>query len=162
MSAQMKRPLLVFLAVATLGHHQVAACAPKDPLCAPLQAFAASVRPNESKEFAFHTMWGGPFKDDPSAQVMYQARCIHNGFEPGKAVCSYLLKHGQIEFSDIDAKHALECLSPTTRLGRQVGLDRGVFTLSYGTDRRGSHVKILYGEDAEIGGMVLRITAEGY
>jgi hypothetical protein len=107
-------------------------------------------------------MWGGPFKDDPSAQVMYQARCIHNGFEPGKAVCSYLLKHGHIEFSDIEAKRALECLSPATRFGQPLGLERGVFTLRYGTDRRGSRMKILYGEDSESGGMVLRIVAEGY
>jgi hypothetical protein len=157
----MKRLLSIVLAVAALGHSQNAACAPKDQLCAPLQAFAASVQPKERKEVAFHTMWGGPFKDDPSAQVLYQTRCIHNGFEPGKAVCSYLMKHGQVEFSDIDAKRALECLSPATRLGR-LRLDSGAFALSYGTGRRGSHVKILYGEDSEIGGMVLRITAEGY
>jgi hypothetical protein len=157
----MKRPLSIVLAFATLGHLQVAACAPKDPLCAPLKAFAASVEPNERQEFAFHTMWGGPFKDDPSAQVIYQKRCFHNGFEPGKAVCSYLLKHGNIEFSEIDAKRALECLSPATRLGR-LRLDSGVFTLSYGTDRRGSHVEILYGDDSVMGGMVLRIVAEGY
>ena len=161
MSGQMKRPLAIVLAVAALGHLQEAACAPKDPLCAPLRAFAASVQPKERQEFAFHTMWGGPFKDDPSAQVLYEARCIHNSFEPGKAVCSYLMKHGQIEFSDIDAKRALECLSPATSLGR-LRLDSGVFALSYGTDRRGSHVKILYGEDSEMGGMVLRIIAEGY
>lgn len=157
----MKRPLCIVAAFATLGHLQVAACASKDPLCTPLKAFAASVRPDERQELAFHAMWGGPFKDDPSAQVLYETRCVHNGFEPGKAVCSYLLKHGHIEFSDIDAKRALECLSPATRLG-PLRLDSGVFRVNYGTDRRGSHVKILYGEDPEIGGMVLRISAEGY
>jgi len=157
----MKRLFSIVLAVAAVGHLQKAACAPKDQLCPPLQAFAASVPPKEREEIAFHTMWGGPFKDDPSAQVLYQTRCIHNGFEPGKAVCSYLMKFGQVEFSDIDAKRAVECLSPATRMGR-LRLDSGAFALSYGTDRRGSHVKILYGEDSEIGGMVLRITAEGY
>jgi hypothetical protein len=158
----MKLPVQIVLAVVTLGYLHVAACAPKDPLCALLQAFVASVQPNERREFAFHTMWGGPFKDDPSAQVMYQARCIHDGYEPGKAVCSFLLKHGHVEFSDIEAKRALECLSPATRFGQPVGLERGVFTLRYGSDQRGSHVKILYGEDSELGGMVLRIDAKGY
>ena len=157
----MKRPLRIVLAIVVLGHIRVAACAPKDPLCAPLKVFAASVQPDERQELAFHTMWGGPFNDDPSARVIYQTRCIHNGFEPGKAVCSYLLKSGHIEFSDIDAKRALECLSPATHLG-PLRLASGVFRLSYGTERRGSHVEILYGEDSEMGGMVLRIAAEGY
>lgn len=159
MSGQMKRPLRIALAVAALGHLQLGACAPKDPLCVPLHAFVAAVQPGESKEFAFHTMWGGPFKDEPSEQVLYETRCIHNDFEPGKAVCSYLSKHGHVEFSYIEAKRALECLSPGTRFGSPVTLHRGAFTLRYGTDRR---VKIVYDEDSEIGGMVLRIAAEGY
>ena len=87
----MKLFLRAALVVATFGHLQIAESAPKDPLCAPLQDFVASVGPTQRSEFAFHTMWGGPFKDDPSAQSMYQARCINNGDEPAKAVCSYLL-----------------------------------------------------------------------
>ncbi len=157
----MNRSVRLVLAVAGIGLLQVA-CASDDALCAPLVAFVSAVPPKQSREFAFHTIWGGAFKDDPSPQAMYQARCIHHGFEPGKAVCDYLLKNGHVEFPGIDARRALECLSPTTHLDGRVRVDRGDFSLTFGTDERGSLVKVLFDADPEVGGMVLRITAEGY
>jgi len=132
-----------------------------DPLCTSLRAFAASVKPNETRELTFHTSWGGNFKGE-SEQVMYAVRCNHNGYAPAQAVCAYLVKNASIEFAGSNAKRAISCLSPHTIFGPHVDFNQGDFSLSYGTPDRGSLVAVKLYEDTQLGGMALTISAEGY
>ena len=66
------------------------------------------------------------------------------------------------EFSGNNAEQALARLSKGTQFGPHVQLIQAEFSLSYGSDERGSNVTIKYNEDRGIGGMVLTITADGY
>ena len=138
-----------------------AALAKTDPLCAPLRAFVASVKPDETKTFEFHTSWGGNFKD--SAQPAFFAkRCNHFGYGPAGAVCTYLMEHGATEFSDTNFKRAVMCLSPQTRLDSGLSVSGAAMSLSYGSPDRGAHVSLEFSEDSQLGGMVLKVAADGY
>jgi hypothetical protein len=119
------------------------------------------VGPNDHREFAFHTVWGGNFNDSPDPAV-FAKRCDHDGYAPAKAVCDYLMQNGAVEFSGNNAKHALVCLSPRTRFAPGVSLDRGDFSLSYGSPVRGSNITVEFTQDKTLGGMVLRVAADGY
>ena len=135
-----------------------------DPLCSPLRAFVSSVAQNETREFTFHTSWGGAFKDaaEDTAEVMYARRCTHGGYEPAKAVCGYLMEYGAVEFSGINAKRVIGCLSPGTTFANRMHLDRVVLRFDYGTDDVGANVTVSFLEDVAVGGMALRVTADGY
>jgi len=118
---QMKDILItVLLAVATCATGSAHA----DPMCPPLRAFVASVKPSETKELTFHTLWGGNFKAE-SEPAAYAKRCIHNDYASAKSVCSFLMDHGAVEFAGNNVKRALSCLSPQTTFGRLVDLNRG-------------------------------------
>ena len=132
-----------------------------DALCAPLIAFAKSVAPDEERTLTFHTSWGGNFKDDPEP-VIFAKRCIHHGYGPAMKVCSYLMEHGAVEFSDNNLKRAVMCLSPATRFDSRLSLGSASISLPYGTSERGSRINIDFAEDPKIGGMVLKIAADGY
>jgi hypothetical protein len=41
---------------------------------------------------------------------MYAKACEHNGYEPGKALCAYLLENTSTEFAGINARRALRCM----------------------------------------------------
>ena len=157
----MKHSLFLIGLIAIVGPSQAAVRKAPDPFCAPLQAFARSVRSDEHHEFTFHTLWGGNFNDSPDPAV-FAKRCDHNGYAPAKAVCDYLMENGAVEFSGNNAKHALACLSPGTRFAPLVSLDLGAFSLSYGTPERGSNLTVEFSEDKKLGGMMLRVAADGY
>jgi hypothetical protein len=133
-----------------------------DELCAPLRAFVASVKPDETKKIEFHTSWGGNFKDEKDNNVIYAKRCNDDGYAPAEAVCAYLMENGSVEFAGRNAKRALTCLSPGTTFAPKMALNRAEISFSYGTDERGSNVTLQLAEDAKIGGMVLTISADGY
>lgn len=158
----MKNPFAFILLVAAIASFPEASAGSGDPLCRPLRGFVSSVRPGEAREFVFHTRWGGGFNDSPGEQVIYAKRCIHNGYAPAKAVCEYLMDHGAVEFSGNNVKRALVCLSPGTHFANQVELNQGAFSLSYGSQKRGSLLAVEFKEDVDIGGMVMSIKAEGY
>ncbi len=151
---------LVALLFFTATGHAIAA-EPADPLCKPLELFVASIGPDQSHELAFHTSWGTNFKNSPEP-VIFAKQCSHHGYAPAEAACRALMEHGAVEFSALNAQRAIVCLAPDTRFGRRVDLQRGAFFLRHGTDERGSHVTVEYAEDQEMGGMVLRVVAEGY
>jgi hypothetical protein len=130
-------------------------------MCVPLRAFVASVKAGETRKLEFHTSWGTGFKDSTDREIAAK-RCIYNGYAPAEAVCDYLMDHEPIEFSDIEAKQAIECLSSGTHFGSQFRLHTADVDFSYGTERRGSNVTIQYDKDSKLGGMVLSITADGY
>lgn len=162
MSEQTSRsPWAVALVIAAITSPAIAKEKP-DPLCAPLRAFVESVKPDDHRELAFHTIWGGDFKDVPATHKIYAKRCIHNGYEPASTVCAYLIEHGAAEFAGNNAERAISCLSPGTTFAPRFNLNTASVSFSYGTDDRGSQVTMDYKDDADIGGMVLRITADGY
>ena len=156
------KPSFHFVAlVAATASLQTFAGEPKDPLCAPLQAFVASVVPGESRALIFHTRWGANFKDSVEDAVSAK-RCIHSGYAPAKAVCELLMERGSVEVSGNNGERALMCLSPGTRFARRIDMLRGAFSFKYGTEERGSNVKLLFDEDLQLGGMALQIVADGY
>ena len=137
------------------------AIAKSDPLCAPLRAFVDSVKPDETQTFEFHTSWGSNFKDSTESAI-FAKRCNHFGYGPAELVCAYLMEHGATEFSDNNLKRAVMCLSPKTRLDSGLSVSDVVISFTYGSDDRGSDITLEYSEDAQIGGMVLKLTADGY
>lgn len=131
-----------------------------DALCKPLRDFVASVKPHESHAFTFHTIWGGNFRNEPE-RALYAKRCNHNGYEPAKAICAFLVEHGATEFSELNVGRVITCLSRNTRFDEGLSLQRGAFRLNYCTKNRGSIVSIDFFEDEEMGGMRMRVLAEG-
>ncbi len=148
------------LLIALLTFQQAVAARP-DPMCPPLRAFLASVGPDETREFTFHTSWGSNFKDDPDLALRAK-RCIHNGYGPAMKICDYLMEHGATEFSDNNVKRAITCLSPKTRFAPGMSLNQGTLTFSHGTSNRGSWVEIEFSADKQLGGMAFHLKADGY
>ena len=72
------------------------------------------------------------------------------------------MENGSIEFSNTNAERVVRCLAPDTRWGKHVQFEQGSLSLRYGTNDRDSHVTVSYGEDTEMGGMILRVAADGY
>jgi hypothetical protein len=135
--------------------------AAEDGLCKSLRSFIASVKPNETHVLRFRTSWGSNFNDEAEPAISAK-RCEHGGYDPAKAVCDYLMAHGATEFSGNNAKSAVSCLSKHTRLAAGMQINSISVSFSVGTESRGSLVDIDFVSDAEIGGMVLSITADGY
>jgi hypothetical protein len=138
-----------------------AGAAQPDPMCAPVRAFVGSVKPDDTRQVAFHTSWGSNFNGS-SVPAIFAKQCIHHDYAQAKELCAYLMAHGAVEFSGTNAQRALVCLSPGTRFNERVQLNQGEFSFSYGTDQRGSNVTLTYAPDTKLGGMVLAITADGY
>ena len=151
---------LLSIALVTLSL-PVTATAGTDPLCGPLREFVRSVQPGESKAIEFHSSWGGNFKD-ASEPAIFAKRCNHYGYGPAEAVCTYLMEHGAIEFSDNNLKRAVMCLSPKSRMDSGLSLNSAVISLTYGSPARGSRVNLEFDEDPQVGGMVLKLAADGY
>jgi hypothetical protein len=135
---------------------------PVNGLCDPLRKFVESVNPGESRVFEFHTSWGRGFKDSDDGETLAAKRCDDNGYGPAKAVCTYLMEQGAIEFSSREAKAAVRCLSPSTRFTDKFRLHSIDLSITYGTDDRGSNVDVKFAPDEHLGGMIMSITANGY
>jgi hypothetical protein len=148
--------LVVAVAVALPAH-----ASPPPELCKALRDFAESVKPDENREIAFRTSWGSNFKDD-SEPAFFAKRCSHNGYEPAKSVCDYLMEHGSTEFAGANVKNAIGCLSRKTHFAPLFELNAGEFSFSYGSPNRGALIDISLRDDKEIGGMVFQLTADGY
>ena len=131
-----------------------------ESLCTSLREFVSSVKPGETREFTFHTSWGQGF--DASPDTTAAKGCSHGDYLPAQKVCDYLMEHGSIEFAGNNVKEALGCLSPETRLPPTLRLGRASFSLSFGTQDRGSLVELEFYEDPEIGGMAFKVSANGY
>jgi hypothetical protein len=153
---------VAFIAImATSANFPALAGGTTDPLCKPLRAFIASVKPDESKELIFRTVWGSNFKGE-TQPALFAKSCDHGGYEPAATACKALMEQGTVEFSANNAIRVLSCLSPKTRFGSGVDLEHGAFSLTYGTPERGATVTIGYGEDSTMGAMALRVAADGY
>jgi hypothetical protein len=131
-----------------------------DGLCKPLKDFVGSVNPNETRVLKFHTIWGGGFNGSDQ-DAMFEKACEHNEYGPAKGLCAYLIESGAVEFAGENAKSVIRCLSTNTHFPN--GILHGIsYSLTVGTDDRGSHVDIEFFQDERFGGMVLSITASGY
>lgn len=150
----------IFLA---LGASAIPAAANRvpDSLCAPLLAFAASIDPDAHREIVFRTSWGGNFKD-ATENVFYAKRCEHSGYKEAKKVCDVLMKDASVEFGNQNAMQAIVCLSPKTRFPYRTSLETGEFSLMFGSENRGANISIVFEPDTVVGGMSLRIVADGY
>jgi len=132
-----------------------------DPLCAPLRAFIESVKSDETRTLEFHTSWGAHFKDSTEPAI-FAKRCNHFGYGQAEAVCSSLMESGSIEFAGSNLKRAVMCLSPKTRLDSGLSVSSAAISLSYGSPDRGANVSLELSEDTQIGGMVLKLAADGF
>ena len=137
------------------------AASARDPICAPLRAFASSVAPGQTQTVEFHTVWGGDFKS-VAARSLYAKRCMDHGYQPATALCSSLMQHGAIEFSGNNAKRAVACLSPSTRFASPMRPGGLSVSFAFGTPDRGSNITVLYRAATKMRGMVTVITAVGY
>jgi hypothetical protein len=150
--------LVAMFTMAVLAANSPATAA--DGLCKPLRDFVGSVRPDETRVLKFHTIWGGGFNGSDQ-KTMSEKACEHNEYAPGKVVCAYFMERGAVEFSGENAKSVISCLSSKTHFPN--GILHGIsFSLTFGSDNRGSNVDIDYSQDERLGGMVLSITANGY
>ncbi len=77
-------------------------------------------------------------------------------------LCDYWVENSSTEFAGINAVRAIECLSPDTKFARPVSVHVISMQFSFGSPNRGSLVDITLQEDAEVGGMALRVEASGY
>ena len=145
--------ITIFLSQAAIGED--------DNLCRHLTRFAQSVAVNETAVIELHTSWGANFKDDPE-EALTAKRCIHNNFPAGKAVCKYLMKNSSTEFSGINFKNILLCLDPKTKIDSDVYFNMASVSFSFGTDSRGALIELSLEKDENIGGMVLKLEADGY
>lgn len=150
----------VLIAFIALGAPFTAFAGP-DPLCDPLREFVKSVPREETRSLEFHTLWGANFEGAPEPAI-FAKRCNHHGYATAMAVCAYFMEHGAVEFSDNNLKRAATCLSPKTRIDASVSLHDTSMSLEYGNDDRGSTVTLAYLEDPQLGGMVLKVVADGY
>lgn len=150
---------LIFLTI-TLIVPQAYAEQPAE-FCDILKSFVGAVKPDETKEFVFSTSWGANFKDAPEP-VLLTKRCEHNDDPTAKKVCGYLIKHASVEFTSVAVKEAISCLSPNSNFDAQLTIKSGSFSVSYGTQERGSIVDITFSEDSMVGGMVFKLAVDGY
>ena len=154
------RPASVFVALFFMINQS--AFAKADPLCVPLQEFVNSVKKNEVREIVFHTIWGDDFKDTVEKSFGPQKRCAHEGYEPGQHLCSYLIEHGAAEFPHNNLRRSILCLSPKSSIDKNISFNNADIHLSYGDDENRAFVRITFGDDQVIGGVIMRIKAEGY
>jgi hypothetical protein len=143
----------------TLAAYQPASAS--DLLCNSLRAFAASVKPGETRSVRFLTIWGGNFKDR-EGKATGAKRCEYAGYEPAKAVCANLMEYGDIQFSGYNAKSAIQCLSRKTQFAPDTQVNAMSVSLIYGAKERGSRIAVVLKENNEVGGDLLTITANGY
>ncbi len=72
------------------------------------------------------------------------------------------MKDSSTEFGNVNAMRAVVCISPDIHFPRYIEFEHGEFSLHYGTEERGASISISFEEDQQIGGMALRIVADGY
>ncbi|HKU91120.1 MAG TPA: hypothetical protein VJP84_15105 [Steroidobacteraceae bacterium] len=132
-----------------------------DRLCDPLQAFLGSVAAGETRELKFHVIVGGNFKGR-EAPAYGARRCDYGDYEPGKALCTYLMAYGSVESPGYNAKQVIGCLSPKTRFAPGTWLYAISFATKVGTEARGNRVDVVLAEDKDLGGVSLSIKSTGY
>lgn len=132
-----------------------------DKLCGYLDAYLKTIGPDKSSTIELHTSWGSNFIGE-SEEAFAAKRCIRDESPLAKNLCNYLMENSSTEFSGVNFKRFLMCLSPKTKIERDVSFEIAFVSLSWGTDERGSLIELSLKNDKKIGGMVLKLEAEGY
>jgi hypothetical protein len=133
----------------------------KDDLCPILTKYIDSIGVDQKTTIELHTSWGSNFNDD-SDDVFAAKRCIRDESSSAKELCSYLMKNSSTEFAGINFKRFLSCLSPKSKIDINVYVNLASIELSYGNEDRGASIELSLEDDEKIGGMVLKMEAEGY
>jgi hypothetical protein len=81
-------------------------------MCPEIVAFANASSGTSLHSVRLTTDWGGTYakSEDPDEWVMAAKGCEHDGFEPGKVLCGYLLEETSTEFPGINFRRALRCI----------------------------------------------------
>jgi len=135
-----------------------------DGMCPAIAAFA-NASDASLRSVRLTTDWGGVYtrSDDPTHFVMAAKGCAHDGFEPGKALCAYLLEETSTEFPAVNYRRALRCL------GRRVSglsptddnkLPPSAMSRHVSDVRRGVTVKIELLNGTETTPRILEISAQ--
>ena len=151
----------LFFVLASIAGTPVVQASPSPEFCRVLRAFVMSVQPNESREFTFRTSWGSNFKG-AAEPALFARRCEPHGYAPAEKVCAYLMESGSTEFSGENVKDTIACLSRKTRFDPRLSLNEANFDFNYGSESSGALINITFKEDPAVGGMALRLVADGY
>lgn len=149
--------LLVLLAAA-LAFPKADASAPPS-LCKALRGFIESVQRHEERGFAFHLSLAGKPEGDSGA--INTKRCGHDGYESTVRLCDYLTQHGSPELNSASVKDAISCLSET-KFAPSFRPNGWNLSFNYGTEHRGALIEVTFEEGPEVGGVALRLEADGY
>jgi hypothetical protein len=132
-----------------------------DPICASLNTFVVSVKPDEKHKIEFRTSWFSNSKDPEVGQI--GKRCDHGGYEPARAACAVLMKNTSIEFAGSNAMRIIECLSPGTRFSSDMQLDHIDVEFQHGSESRGQLISLQLKEpNVANDPRVITIEVEGY
>ena len=96
------------LSVAALAGCSTAAMKREDSICAELATFAQATAIGETHQVVLRGGWGG---DAPGVLMTHD--CTHSGYEPGAALCAYLVPNTSWEFGSRNAERAAACLVST-------------------------------------------------
>jgi hypothetical protein len=149
------------LVLAAIAAAPAAHASPAPEFCRVLRAFVDSVQAGEKRQFTFRTSWGSNFKDTAEPAI-FAKRCAHESYAPAEKVCTYLMEHGSTEFTGVNVKDAVSCLSRKTAFDPRLSLNKMDVSFRYGSDSRGALVDITLNDDSEFGGMAFRLVADGY
>ena len=148
--------ILLLFAAPVLGSHARG----KDPLCAEVNAFLASVKPDETRTLTLRTFWGA--REEGDQIVIGSKSCEHNDYGPGEKLCTYLIQNSSTEFAGYNAKRILNCLTPKPGIAADLEIHSGSFSTTYGSPNRGALVDLQLSPDKSAGEMVLHLQADGY
>ena len=152
--------LVALLLMIISAHAFAAGSKRKDSLCDNLQAFLASVRPDEKRAITLYTFWGA--REESDKIVMGSKHCEHSDYEPGKKLCDYLMDNSSTEFPGYNVKRVLSCFAPRPGLPKDLDINSGSFSTRYGSPNRGALVDIDLYPDKESDDMAFRLVADGY
>ena len=85
-----------------------AAFSKHDELCGQIVQFANGSVTNKEHSVQFTTDWGGVHSLE--RDIFAEKRCEHEGFEPGKRLCDYLMENTSMEFAALNINRALRCI----------------------------------------------------
>lgn len=82
----------------------------QDRICTEIATFASTVETGHSRAVVLRGGWGG---DAPNTLMTHD--CLHAGYDPGKALCDYLVPNTSWEFGSYNASRVAQCLDSAER-----------------------------------------------
>ena len=101
---------LLLLILPLAGSCSIGATRNQGQMCAEIAKFASMARAGESHSVVLRGGWGG---DSPNSLMTHD--CQDFGYEPGHALCAYLVPNTSWEFGHYNAKTAAICLDSPDR-----------------------------------------------